>query len=333
MPLGLPSLVDRRSAAVGLAIAVASALAFGTSGAFARGLLDSGWSPAAAVTWRASVATLLLAVPACLAMRGRWHLLRSGWRTVLLFGVVAVATTQLAYFQAVQHVSVGVALLLEYLGVVLVVLWLWARHGQRPRPLSVAGGVLAVLGLVGVLDLLGGSTQVSGLGAAWGLVAAVGLATYFIVSADDRSGLPPVALAAAGMLTGAVVLGVLGAVGVLPMTMTTADVALAGASVPWWVLILGLGLISTAVAYSLGIAAARALGSKVASFVGLTEVLFAVLIAWLLLGQLPRPVQLVGGVLILAGVVAVKLDERPPDSSDSTDPDAALPDPEPHSTR
>lgn len=311
MPLGLPALVDRRHAAVGLVLAVASALAFGTSGAFAKGLLDAGWSPAAAVTWRAGVATLLLAVPACLAMRGRWHLLRTGWRTVLLFGVVAVATTQLAYFQAVQYVSVGVALLLEYLGVVLVVLWLWLRHGQRPRPLSVAGGVLAILGLVGVLDLLGGSAQVSVAGAAWGLVAAVGLATYFIVSADDRSGLPPVALAAAGMLTGAVVLGLLGAVGVLPMRMTTADVTLAGTSVPWWVLILGLGLISTAVAYSLGIAAARALGSKVASFVGLTEVLFAVLIAWLLLGQLPQPVQLVGGALILAGVVAVKLDERP----------------------
>ena len=32
--------------------------------------------------------------------------------------------------------------------------------------------------------------------------------------------------------------------------------------------------------------------------------------AWLLLGELPRPVQLLGGVLVLAGVVAVKLGER-----------------------
>jgi drug/metabolite transporter (DMT)-like permease len=32
--------------------------------------------------------------------------------------------------------------------------------------------------------------------------------------------------------------------------------------------------------------------------------------AWLLLDELPRPVQLLGGVLILAGVVAVKLGER-----------------------
>ena len=310
---------SRHGASAGLVLALASALTFGTSGAFARGLLEAGWSPAAAVTWRAGVATLLLAVPACLAMRGRWHLLRSGWRTIALFGVVAVATTQLAYFQAVQHVSVGVALLLEYLGVVLVVGWLWLRHGQRPRPLSVAGGALALVGLVGVLDVVGGA-QVSLPGVLWGLVAAVGLATYFVVSADDRSGIPPVALAAAGMLTGAVTLGLAGAVGVVDMQMTTADVTLAGRAVPWWALILGLGMISTAFAYSLGIGAARALGSKVASFVGLTEVLFAVLIAWLLLGQLPTPVQLVGGALILAGVVAVKLDERSPAAETAVEP-------------
>jgi drug/metabolite transporter (DMT)-like permease len=35
-----------------------------------------------------------------------------------------------------------------------------------------------------------------------------------------------------------------------------------------------------------------------------------VLWAWLLLDELPRPVQLLGGVLVVAGVVAVKLGER-----------------------
>lgn len=299
---------DRRTGA-GMALALVSALVFGTSGAFAKGLLDAGWTPAAAVTARAAVAALLLAVPACLALRGRWGLLRTGWRTVLLFGVVAVGVTQLAYFQAVQHVSVGVALLLEYLGVLLVVLWLWLRHGQRPRPLTIGGGAVALLGLVGVLDLISGAS-VNLIGVVWGLVAAVGLATYFVVSADDRTPIPPLALAAAGMLTGAVTLGLVGAIGILPMRATTADVTLAGYAVPWWALVGALGLISTAIAYSTGIGAARALGSKVASFVGLTEVLFAILIAWALLGQLPRPIQLVGGVLILVGVIAVKADER-----------------------
>lgn len=298
-----------RGTGVGMTLALISALVFGTSGTFAKALFDVGWSPAAAVTVRAAVGAVLLMVPACGAMRGRWHLLRSGWRLVLLFGVVAVGATQLAYFQAVQYVSVGVALLLEYLAVLLVVVWLWLRHGQRPRPLTIGGGAVALIGLVGVLDVVSGAI-IAPLGVLWGLIAAVGLATYFLTSADDRTPIPPVALAAFGLLAGAVALGLIGAVGILPMRFTAADVTLAGHPLPWWALVIALGLISAAIAYSTGIGAARALGSKVASFVGLTEVLFAVLIAWALLGELPTAVQLLGGALILAGVIAVKADER-----------------------
>jgi drug/metabolite transporter (DMT)-like permease len=71
----------------------------------------------------------------------------------------------------------------------------------------------------------------------------------------------------------------------------------------------GLSLLAAVFAYVVGIMAARALGSKLASFVGLTEVLFAVLFAWLLLGQLPTVIQLIGGVLIVAGVALVRIDE------------------------
>ena len=69
-------------------------------------------------------------------------------------------------------------------------------------------------------------------------------------------------------------------------------------------------MIAAAAAYLLGTVAARRLGATVASFVGLTEVLFAVLFAWLLLGELPAPIQLAGGALIVAGVVAVRAGER-----------------------
>jgi hypothetical protein len=44
----------------------------------------------------------------------------------------------------------------------------------------------------------------------------------------------------------------------------------------------------------------------------MAEVLFAILFAWLLLGQLPTPVQFLGGAFILAGVAMVRLDELRP---------------------
>ena len=44
----------------------------------------------------------------------------------------AVALAQLCYFSAVQYLSVGVALLLEYLAPVLLIFWHWGRNRRRP---------------------------------------------------------------------------------------------------------------------------------------------------------------------------------------------------------
>jgi drug/metabolite transporter (DMT)-like permease len=298
----------------GFGLALLSAATFGTSGTFAKSLIDAGWSPGAAVTIRISIAALVLAVPAILMLRGRWQVLRRNLRMVTAYGLIAIAGCQVFYFNAVQHLSVGVALLLEYMGVVLVVGWLWLRSGQAPRRLTIAGSVVALLGLVLVLNLIG-DTHIDLVGVLWGLGAAVGLAVFFIVSAKSDPELPPLALASGGMTIGAITLGILGVVGALPMHANTDDVTLAGHSVTWLVPVLGLSLIAAALAYVVGIAAARNLGSKLASFVGLTEVLFAVLFAWLFLGELPTALQLVGGVLIVAGVALVRIDElRTPDS-------------------
>jgi drug/metabolite transporter (DMT)-like permease len=117
------------------------------------------------------------------------------------------------------------------------------------------------------------------------------------------------ALASVGMGIGAVVLIGLGGVGVLPMHATFGAVSFAGHRVSWLIPVAGLSLVAAVIAYVAGIAAARLLGAKLASFVGLAEVVFAVLIAWLLLGQLPTPVQLGGGALIVAGIALVRADE------------------------
>jgi drug/metabolite transporter (DMT)-like permease len=111
------------------------------------------------------------------------------------------------------------------------------------------------------------------------------------------------------LLVGAAVMWLSAATGLLPMAFSTADTTLGPWVTPWWVSLTGLIILATVLAYVSGIMAARALGSKVASFVSLTEVLFAVIWAWLLLGELPAAIQLLGGALIVGGVILVRLDE------------------------
>ncbi|MHA3704085.1 EamA family transporter [Jatrophihabitans sp. YIM 134969] len=292
----------------GLAFALGSAATFGTAGVFASALIDADWSPAAAVTARITVAALVLTIPALVVLRGRWRMLAASWRAVVAYGLVGVAGCQLCYFNALEHLSVGVALLLEYLGTVLVVGWVWARTREAPRPLTLGGTALALGGLVLVLDLTG-AQRVDPVGVVWGLVAAVALATYFVLSARTDDPLPPIVTVWGGMVVAAVTLALLGLVGVLRMHVGSSTVSFAGTRTSWLVPVLGLAVVAAALAYLLGIEAARRLGATVASFVGLTEVVFAVLFAWLFLAQLPGAVQLLGGVLIVGGAACVRVDE------------------------
>ncbi|GAA1675170.1 EamA family transporter [Fodinicola feengrottensis] len=304
----------QRSAGAGLGLALLSAATFSTSGAFARSLTDAGWSAGAAVAARVGLAAAILALPAVFVLRGRWPALRKNAGVVIAYGLIAVAGCQVCFFNAIQYLPVGVALLLEYSGTILVVGWLWARHGQRPRRLTVVGSAIALVGLVCVLDLIG-HAHIHWVGVLWGLGAAIGLAVFFLLSASGGEDLPPVAMASAGMGVGAVALVVTGALGLLPMHATFGTVLFAGQHTSWIVPVIGLSLVAAVISYVSGIGAARLLGPKLASFVGLTEVVFAVLVAWLLLGELPSGIQLVGGVLIVAGVALVRVDELRPATS------------------
>ncbi|BCW08635.1 EamA family transporter [Arthrobacter sp. NtRootA1] len=294
--------------ASGVGIALFSSAVFGTSGSFAKSMLETGWSPGAAVAVRLTGAALILAIPGVVVLRGRWHQLKDNWLTILLFGLIGVAGCQLFYFNAVARLSVGVALLLEYLAPVMIVLWLWIASRRRPRALTAAGALLSLGGLVLVLDLTG-AVKVDFIGVLWGMAAAVCLVIYFFITAKENDTLPPLVLASGGLLVGALVMWLVGALGLIPMTFSTADTSLGPWTIPWWVSAAGLVILATVLAYVSGIMAARSLGSKVASFVSLTEVLFAVIWAWLLLGELPGPIQLVGGLLIVGGVVLVRVDE------------------------
>ncbi len=293
----------------GLAFAVLSAASFGLSGALARGLMDTGWSPGAVSLLRIALAALVVAPFGALAMRGRWHLLRHNGRLIAAYGLVAVALPQFSYFSAVAHMPVAPALLIEFTAPAAVVAFLWLRRGERPSRLTMIGAGVAGLGLLLVLDLFSGA-DLSLVGVLWSLAAMTGAATYFLMSADESNGLPPIALAAGGMLVAALALGLLGLLGLLEMRAGTASVTLNGGEVAWWVPIALLGVVTAAVSYVFGIAAIRRLGSRLASFVALLEVVSGVLWAWFLLDELPQAFQLLGGVLILAGVVGVKLGER-----------------------
>ena len=291
---------------MGLLFALISAAAFGLSGSMARSLLDLGWSPVAVVAIRMGGAFLVLLVPCLVLLRRTRRPTPRQSARVVGYGITAVAMAQLCFFSAVQYLPVGVALLLEYLAPVLLIGYHWLRNRRRPAYPVLIGAAIALIGLVFVLDLRGGLT-LNPIGVLWGLGAAVGLASYFVLADDTGDdSVHPLLLTTGGTGVGALVVLAVAATGFLPMTARTGTATLAGAEVAWWLPLLLLVTVCAVFAYLTGIIAVRKLGSSVASFVSLSEVIFAVVFAAILLAQRPSAFQLLGGLLILAGITVVQ---------------------------
>jgi drug/metabolite transporter (DMT)-like permease len=313
---------------LGLVFAVASALSFSLSGPLAKSLMDAGWSPTGAVTARMAVGAVAMAVFATIANR-RWVSEAVKHRkTVIAYGIFPIAGAQLCYYNAVAHLSVGVALLLEYTAPVLVVGYLWATTRRRPTTLTLVGVALAIAGIVLVLDVFSGA-HINVAGVAWALAAAVCAASYFMMSDEvsvegsEEGGLNSITLAAGGLIIGATATAALGIVGVLPLTFATNDTVVAGLTMSWVVPVIALGVITTAIAYTLGIMGIARLRPRFASLVGLSEVMFAVLGAWLLLGQAMTVTQAVGGAVVLVGLALARQGDRSEKVNAATWPDTA----------
>ncbi|GLJ79253.1 DMT family transporter [Microbacterium imperiale] len=290
---------------IGMAMAVASALAFSSSGPLVKPLLEAGWSLGAALFVRIATAALVLSpflVRAIVRDRG---ILRRHGGAMIAFGLMPVVGCQLFYFSAMQRMPVAVALLIQYLAPVLLVLWVWLRTRRRPSNTVIAGSVVAMIGLVLVVDIAGARFDF------WGTLLALGAAlctcVYFVMAERTGDTLAPIVLAAGGMVVAATFIAVLLGLGLLPLAVSGGAAAVLGAELPPLAVLLFVGL-ATGTAYALGVSAVPRTGSRLASFIGLSEVLFALGFAWLLLAEAPAPVQFAGGALILVGVVLVRLD-------------------------
>lgn len=299
----------------GLLVALVAATSFGVSGALVKPLLEGDWSPATAVTVRALVGGLVLVPFALRALRGRRRTLWTARWRILGMAVVGVVGTQVFYFAAVRRIPVGTAILIEYMAPLLLVAVAWVVTRRRPAAVVLIGAAVAAGGLLLVVSPSGGG-RLDPIGLASAAVAMVCCAAYFVIAARPTEGLPPVALACAGLLLGVVVLAIVGLTGLVPYTASTAPVELFGATTAWWVPMLAVGVVATAISYAASITATTMLGSRLASFVGLLEVAAAALWAWILLGESLTLLQGLGGAAILAGIAFVRSDRegRPEDA-------------------
>lgn len=279
----------------GMTAAVLSAFCFGGSGPFAKPLITAGFTPLQ-VAWMRLAGGALLMLP--FAVRHARALRRAPW-LLLGYGLFAIAGVQTFYFAAIASIPVAVALLIEFLGPVLVLGWIrFVRRAPVTKQAAV-GTALALVGLACVVEVAAG-LRFDPAGLLLALAAAGCQAGYFLLS-DSSAEVDPRALASYGLLVGAAVVTLVARPWELDWALLARPVELSGTPFPALLVVGWVVLVSTVLAYLTGILAVRRLSPPVAGAVAFLEPVVATVLAWLLLGEHVGPWQLAGGALVLAG--------------------------------
>ena len=286
-----------RNRGLGLLLALTAAVAFGGSGAFAKPLIEAGISPLQ-VTWLRVAGAALVLLP--LAIRYR-SVVRRHAGVLLTYGLTAIAGCQAFYFAALSRIPVGVAILVEFTGPVLVLLWLRfgaRRHVSRRAALGV---ILAVTGLALVVEVWAG-IRLDPIGLLLGFGAACCQAFYFVLSDhSDAEPIDPRAMITYGLIVGALALTVVSQPWRIDWAVLGQSLPTGFGTLPALVLVAWIALVATVLAYLTGISSVRHLSAQVAAAVACLEVVIAAAIAWVMLGEALSPVQIAGGLVVLAG--------------------------------
>lgn len=300
-----------RLRASGLGFGIVSAITFGTSGPFGKALITAGYSPLQA-SWTRIAGTTLVLLPLALLLRGRaaGRAVRGRWPLLLLYGVMGIAGCQSLYFLAASRLPVGVAILLEFTGPVLVVGWMRFVQGRSvPRSASIGVGI-ALVGLACVVEVWSG-LGIDPLGLLAGLGAAACQAAYFLLIDKVGDDVDPLVMTAAGSTVGVVLLAVAAPPWRIPWHLLTTGVRFGDRLTPGWLLVVWIVLISTVTAYLTGVAAVQRLSAPVAGAVAYIETVSAALCAWIALGERLGVPQLAGGAIVLAGAFVAQRSVAP----------------------
>ena len=282
------------------------ALLMGSNHVAARMAFNHGVSVPTAVTVRSAVTALVVGalllaqhVPLALTPRQRKVLPAIG---------VLIAVQSLCLYSAVARLPVALALLVFNSFPLTTALWARVLYQHRPERALLLAMPVILFGLALALDVLGAA---SGLGAA-GQWQKIGVGVAFALGASVTFGLALVLTQhEAGGLDGRLrTFGTMAMVALLAAggALATGGFAWPDAPVGWW------GLVLLTLLYGTGITilftVLPRLGVVGNSAIMNVEPVFALILAWLVLGQAIAPVQVVGALLVVSAVVGLGLRKR-----------------------
>ena len=297
---------------MGYLFGLLAALLFGANGSVTKVVIESGLSPTQVTQFRTLGTFLISGAILLIVDRPALRLPAKQIGVMAILGVAGVALLQATYAYAVQLLPVGIALLFEYLAVLVVALvaFLCFKEQVRVRLWIAIGLVLS--GLVLVAQVW--ASDLDPFGVIMALAAAATLSVYFLVGERQVRATSPLAVAfwTSGFAAAfwAFLSGWWAIDPAILVRETSLTGNLAGVVLPLWVPLIWLVVMGSFLPFLLSFSAIGRLKATAAGVLASSEVVFAFAVAWVWLGEQLGTVQLVGAAVVLAGIVLAQTARR-----------------------
>lgn len=291
---------------LGYAMVMTAATLFAINGVVSKVILSSGLSSLRLTEVRITGAAIGLVLIVAVARPASLRVTRRELPFLAAFGILGLAFVQWLYFLAIHRLEIGIALLIQYLAPLLVALWVrFVVHRPVRRRLWLALA-LALFGLMLVVEIWEGGT-LDGVGVAAALAAAVAFAFYILMAEEGVKRRDAVSLSAFGFVFGALFFACIQPWWSYPWHIVGEDVSLLGnlssTQLPVWALMCWMIVLGAIVPFVLFVGSLHHIPATRASILAMLEPVVATAVAWAWLDESLGAVQVVGGVIVLAGIV------------------------------
>jgi len=295
-----------RKPLAGYAMVLVAATLFGINGSVAKVALSSGISSLRLTEARCAGACLGLMLIAAVRSPSSLRIRRDEVLRLAVFGVCGVALVQLFYFLAIHRLAIGIALLIQYLGPLLVAIYARLFGHERVRRRIWAALALSLTGLALMVELWNG-IALDGLGVTFALISAVIFAAYLLLAEYEVGMRDPVSLMAWGFFFATVFWTVVQPWWSFPAGRVAQTVSLHGRLAAWhlpvWALVLWVVVLGSIVPFSLIVGALRHITATRVGIASMLEPVVATIVAWAWLRETLTPVQLAGAGVVLAAIL------------------------------
>ena len=221
---------------------------------------------------------------------------RADWVSMLVYTVFGLIANLYTYLIAVKSSNAGTATVLQYLGPILIVIWVCIRSKRRPHLTEIFAVLLALVGTA-VLATHGniGELVITPAALYWGLACALALALYTLIPTKLIRKYSSDLVVCYGMLLGGTLMSL--ATMVWQVNVQT--------SAGFYLYMVGMVVLGTVVAFVLFLQGVQDIGAVNASLIACLEPVAASLFSFALAGTYFSGEDIAGMALIMCAVLAV----------------------------